>query len=173
MQQSNASLCFRLLCRNFSILRLIFNVCLQEFSQTWAFSMSHVVFSVFFFHDTSYISTEWQQLSFKLPWHPSTFSLRDHFGMNGWFSLHDPLSQWCHCDCQEVTDVGFKCQEQPARQTPGIHPVLSARFCCCSSAWITDLHLMDPIGFLLKSDQAITSTITSTITSITTSKYYW
>lgn len=113
------------------------------------------------FPEASYIVTEEEQLSFKLPQRPPTFSLREHFGMNGWFSLHDhPLSQLCHCDCQEVTDVGFKCQakarsSQTERQKPGIHPALSAPFCCGSSSSISDLQLMDRIGFLLQSDQAI------------------
>lgn len=42
------------------------------------------------FPEASYISIEGGRLSFRLPRHTPTFSLREQFGMNGWFSLHDP-----------------------------------------------------------------------------------
>lgn len=71
--------------------------------------MPQIVLPVLF-PEAFHITIELEQLSFKLPQHTPTFSLREHFGMNGWFSLCDPLTRWCHCDCQEVTDIGFKCQ---------------------------------------------------------------
>lgn len=82
------------------------------------FSVSQMVLAVLF-PEASCISTEQKQLFFKPPRQTATFSLREHFGMNGWFSLHNPLAQWCHSDCQEVTDVGFKCQGKGQEQTDG------------------------------------------------------